>query len=56
MSFKNRGKNSLNNYGNKDLYEEAIKKIRNPLERGKIEIEHKYFERIEEHIHSWLFL
>lgn len=44
----------MNNYGNKDLDEEAIEKIRNPLERGKIEIEHKYFERIEieEHIPS----
>lgn len=48
----------MDNSGNRDLDEGVSEKIRNLLERGKIEIEHKYFEGIEmeEDIHSCLFL
>lgn len=48
----------MDNCGNKELDEEASEKIRNLLESGKIEKEHKYFEGIEmeEDSHSRLFL
>lgn len=48
----------MDNSGNRDLDEGTSEKIRNSLERGKIEIEHKYFEGIEmeEDTRSCLFL